>query len=98
MKYDRDLITTMYLLQQNDEALAARMWDRFVATNDKNVVTDFYVNYNYTVPAHIVEYVKNNSQPGNKVDAIRLMRMKTGWGLKESKDAVDLMLEKGILK
>lgn len=98
MKYDRDIIATIYLLQQTDEALASRMWNRFVETQQKNTVNDLHVTPNFIVPADVVAFVKYSSEAGNKVDAIRIMRMKTGWGLKESKDAVDMMLAKGILK
>lgn len=98
MKYDRDIITTIYMLQQTDETLANRMWNRLVEKEQQNTINDFYVSANFVVPADIVGFVKYASEAGNKVDAIRNLRMKTGWGLKDSKDAVDLMIAKGILK
>ena len=97
MQYDRDLIQTIYILQQTDEALAARMWNRLMGQAPKTAVNDLYVSGHFVVPAHIVAFMKCHHNAINKVDAIRAMRVQTGWGLKEAKDAVDMMIAQGIL-
>lgn len=101
MKYDSDLIETMYMLQQNNPALAERMWNRLVVQEKENHnnhnIHDLQVGYGLCVPQHVVQYMQRNHSSDNKVMAIKAMREQTGWGLKDAKDAVDLMVARGIL-
>lgn len=98
MKYDKDLIETMYLLQQTNPALAERMWNRLVKVEQETQkMHDLNIGYGLTVPQHVVEYLQRHHNRDNKVSAIKAMREQTGWGLKDAKDAVDLMIARGIL-
>lgn len=98
MKYDSDLIETMYLLQQNNPALAERMWNRLVMQEkEKTNSHDLQVGYGLAVPHHVVQFMQRNHNCDNKVSAIKALREQTGWGLKDAKDAVDLMIARGIL-
>jgi ribosomal protein L7/L12 len=105
MKYDSDLIETIYILQKNNPALAARMWDRLTApvAPATPVVAptksgDVEAGYQLIVPEAVVLYLQRNHSSYNKVSAIKALREKTGWGLKDAKDAVDFMIYKSILK
>lgn len=96
MKYDRDLIATMYILQQSDVSLAERMWNRLVVEQEKNK-SSLFVSFGLTVTSDVIEYIKRNHSSSNKIAAIKAMREQTGWGLKDAKDAIDLMIAKNIL-
>lgn len=101
MKYDKDLIETMYLLQQSNPALAERMWDRLIQT-EQNKKEDLHtkkinVGFGLDISQEIFSFMQRNHRANNKVLAIRGMREKTGWGLKEAKDAVEQMIAYGWL-
>ena len=102
MKYDSDLITTMYVLQQHNTALAERMWNRFVKQDeDTQNKSDVHLGYGKTVPGSLVQHLKSFNvgySTYNKVQAIKEVRNHTGWGLKESKDAIDILVERGIIR
>lgn len=107
MKYDKDLIDTVYLLGQTNPELAERMWDRLVnpVVESVSTATSFnsfedskvYVGDNNYIPRSVMLYMKNNHGNINKVAAIKALREKTGWGLREAKYAVDFMLDNGIM-
>lgn len=97
MKYDSDLIETMYLLQQTNPALAERMWNRLVKVEQETHTNDLQIGYGLSLPQHVVQYVQRHHNRDNKVAAIKAVREQTGWGLKDAKDAVDLMIERGLL-
>lgn len=99
MKYDSDLIEATYLIQKSNPELAKRIWDRLIpkveiATN-KN---DLYVGFGLVVPEHIVKYIQREYCQYDKIIAIKAMREQTGWGLKNAKDAIELMINSGLLK
>lgn len=102
MKYDKDLIEAMYLLQQTNGALAERMWNRLVQQNKENQdLGDVHLGYGKSVPASLVTHLKSFNvgySTYNKVQAIKEVRNRTGWGLKESKDAIDILVERGIIR
>lgn len=101
MKYDSDLIETIYLLKQHDSALAERIWNRLTTTVQsvagQTIVSSVNVGYLH-VPGNVVEYIQRNHNSYNKVAAIKAMREQTGWGLKDAKDAIDFMIAREILK
>lgn len=98
MKYDSDLIETMYLLQQSNPALAERMWNRLVTQEQEpQKMHDLNIGYGLSVPQHVVQFMQRNHSRDNKVMAIKALREQTGWGLKDAKDAVDLMIARGLL-
>lgn len=99
MKYDSDLIETIYALQQNNPALAERMWNRLVKQEQDS--GDVHVGYGKIVPESLVKYIKQcnvTSSTYHKIQAIKEVRNRTGWGLKEAKDAVEFMIERGIVR
>lgn len=98
MKYDSDLIEAIYVLQQKNPALAERMWNRLVKQEQDN--DDVHIGYGKVIPASLVKYLQQanvTSSTYHKVQAIKEVRNRTGWGLKESKDAIDFMVDRGIL-
>lgn len=97
MKYDCDLIEAIYILQQKDSSLAERMWNRLVVDSVENTTNSMNIRPGLTVTGEIIDYIKENHNSYNKVTAIKAMREQTGWGLKDSKDAIDMMIAKGIL-
>ncbi len=42
--------------------------------------------------ADVVALIENIATPGKKIEAIKLYRQMTGYGLKESKDAIDRVM------
>lgn len=104
MKYDKDLIETIYLLQQNDPQLAERMWNRLVGNVqlEKQKQEDFTtkkinLGFGLDISQEVLNYMQRNHSAYNKVLAIKGMQEKTGWGLKAAKDAVDYMISQGWL-
>lgn len=109
MKYDSDLIDTIYFIKQQDPALAERMWDRLTAVKEEQPSTSinfskkYNVGYGLEISEEVYNFMKRNHtevqyNAFNKVSAIKSLREKTGWGLKDAKDAVEFMMETDMLK
>ena len=98
MKYDSDLIDAVYLLKQHDSQLAERIWNRLTKETKADQVNEdtYSLGYGRSISGELYRYMKINHNAVNKVAAIKDLREKTGWGLKEAKDAVDYIYSEGM--
>lgn len=102
MKYDSDLIEAMYVLQKNNSALAERMWNRLVKQEKSHEnIGDVHISFGKIIYANVVQSLRSYNvsyNTYNKVQAIKELRNRTGWGLKEAKDAIEFMVDRGIIQ
>ena len=80
----------------SDEGM--RLWDTIASTLDPDVKGQiFFAMITGNVPGRIVITAVNNphSVTMNKIAMIKAVRAASGWGLKESKDAIDGLVDSG---
>lgn len=72
------------------------LWDRIAQTLDPDVKGQmFFAMLTGQMPGRICVSGIRPDHLGRKVEQIKAIRAVSGWGLKESKDAIDLLYDQG---